>query len=45
MSRLSPELQPKSEMDYYYKKHSDHEGWQEAVAPKKSMEQETEQAS
>ncbi|KAK5311210.1 hypothetical protein LTR70_008926 [Exophiala xenobiotica] len=44
VSRLSPELQPKSEMDYYYKKHSDHEGWKEAMVPKKSVEQETEQA-
>lgn len=31
VSRLSPELRPNSEMDYYYKKHSDHDGWEEAV--------------
>lgn len=31
VSRLSPELRPSSEMDYYYKKHSDHDGWEEAV--------------
>lgn len=41
VSRLSPELQPKSEMDYYYKKHSQHEGWEEAVKSKKAAEQES----
>ena len=44
VSRLSPELQPKSEMDYYYKKHSDHEGWEEVVKSKKSLDQGDEQA-
>jgi len=38
-------LQPKSEMDYYYKKHSDHEGWEAAVKLKKPEEQELERAS
>lgn len=31
VSRLSEGLRPTTEMDYYYKKHSDHEGWREAV--------------
>lgn len=31
VSRLSESLRPMSELDYYYKKHSDHDGWQEAV--------------
>ena len=35
VARLSPELRPKSDADYYYKKHSDHDGWDEAVAPRK----------
>jgi len=28
---LSPDLRPKSEAEYYFKKHSDHTGWNEAV--------------
>lgn len=35
VSRLSPELRPASEMDYYYKRHADHDGWEEAVKPTK----------
>jgi Eukaryotic initiation factor 4E len=32
LERLSPELRPRSSGEYYYKKHSEHEGWKEAVA-------------
>lgn len=32
LERLSPELRPTSSGEYYYKKHSEHEGWKEAVA-------------
>lgn len=32
LERLSPELRPRSSVEYYYKKHSEHEGWEEAVA-------------
>lgn len=44
VARLSPELRPKSDADYYYKKHSDHDGWSEVVAPAGKMagEQEVE---
>lgn len=31
LERLSPELRPRSKTEYYYKKHSEHEGWEEAV--------------
>jgi Eukaryotic initiation factor 4E len=31
LSGLSPDLRPKSNADYYFKKHSDHEGWSEVV--------------
>ena len=31
LERLSPELRPRSGGEYYYKKHSEHEGWKEAV--------------
>lgn len=34
VSRLSPELQPTSELEYYFKKHSEHDGWEEAVQPR-----------
>ena len=36
LERLSPELRPQSNKDYYYKKHSDHEGWDEAVRKAKT---------
>jgi hypothetical protein len=29
-------LRPTSEGEYYYRKHSEHEGWEEAVGRKKS---------
>ena len=32
LERLSPDLRPGSSGEYYYKKHSQHEGWKEAVA-------------
>ena len=32
LQRLTPELRPRSSGEYYYKKHSEHEGWKEAVA-------------
>jgi Eukaryotic initiation factor 4E len=35
LERLSPELRPTSEGEYYYRKHSEHEGWEEAVGRKK----------
>lgn len=31
LERLSPDLRPGSEAEYYYKKHSEHGGWTEAV--------------
>jgi hypothetical protein len=31
LERLSEDLRPKSASEYYYKKHSDHEGWDEAT--------------
>lgn len=31
LDRLSPDLKPQSDRDHYYKKHSDHDGWAEAV--------------
>lgn len=31
LERLSPELKPKSEGEYYYKRHDEHDGWAEAV--------------
>lgn len=31
LSRLSEDLRPASEEEYYYKKHSDHEGFGDAV--------------
>ena len=31
LERLSEDLRPKSASEYYYKKHSDHEGWEEAT--------------
>jgi len=37
---LSEEFRPASEMDYYYKKHSDHEGWREAVVVERKNEKE-----
>ena len=39
VDRLSTELKPTSEMDYYYKKHSDHDGWTDAVKTIMSSEQ------
>ena len=38
LERLSVELRPKSSSDYYYKKHSEHEGWEQAVSAAKSRE-------
>jgi hypothetical protein len=33
LERISPDLKPESRGEgYYYKKHSDHEGWKEAIA-------------
>lgn len=31
LERLSEDLRPKSASEYYYKKHSDHEGWEDAT--------------
>ncbi len=31
LERLSPDLRPRAAGEYYYKKHSEHEGWKEAV--------------
>lgn len=31
LERLSEDLRPNSVSEYYYKKHSDHEGWGEAT--------------
>ncbi|KAK5083807.1 hypothetical protein LTR05_006313 [Lithohypha guttulata] len=31
VERLSPELRPTSELEYYFKKHSEHEGWEEVT--------------
>ena len=38
LERLSAELRPKSNSDYYYKKHSEHEGWEQAVSAAKVRE-------
>ncbi|KAF7507812.1 hypothetical protein GJ744_010113 [Endocarpon pusillum] len=35
LERLSPELRPANESEYYFKKHSEHPGWEEAVGRKK----------
>jgi Eukaryotic initiation factor 4E len=35
LDRLTAELRPENERDYYWKKHSEHEGWEEAVGRKK----------
>ncbi len=35
LERLSPELRPANESEYYFKKHSEHAGWEEAVRKKK----------
>ena len=34
---MSPELKPKKEDSYYYKKHSDHAGYEKSVAGAKEM--------
>jgi Eukaryotic initiation factor 4E len=34
LERLSPELRPGGEAEYYYKMHCEHEGWEEAVGRK-----------
>ncbi len=34
LERLSPELRPANESEYYFKKHSEHLGWEEAVNQK-----------
>lgn len=38
LERLSPDLRPTSEGEYYYKRHCEHEGWEEAVGRKKKEE-------
>lgn len=37
LDRLSPDLRPQSSREYYYKKHSDHEGWEEAIGKAKEV--------
>lgn len=39
VARLSDELRPASEMDYYYKKHSDHDGFRDAMKTRQSQSQ------
>lgn len=38
LERLSPELRPKDQSEYFFKKHSEHEGWEQAVGRKKTGE-------
>ena len=38
LERLSPELRPASDAEYYYKKHSEHDGWEDAVGVNKGRD-------
>ncbi len=38
LERLSSDLKPTSEAEYYFKRHCDHDGWEEAVGRKRAAE-------
>jgi hypothetical protein len=38
IKRLSPELRPTEPKAYFYKKHSEHDGWAEIIKPAKVTE-------
>ena len=38
LAKLSPELTPKDKSNYYYKKHSEHKGYNEVVAKARSAQ-------